>query len=183
MSNRGGYMRRFLCVFLAFIAFMYLSCGQEEAWFSFSSHEGGFFIEAPGVMDEHIATMETMIGPIQFTTYVLEREKVLYMVGYSDWPDTLVEKNPDGLLDFAIEGAVTSIKGKMLRNAPIVLGSHNGRELIVDMVSMNQEHTIRIYLVENRMYQLSVLIPKRDEFKAQRTRFLNSFRLLGGEAG
>lgn len=171
-------MKRLVLIFLASMALICLSCGQEEEWLSFSSHEGGFSIEAPGVLEEHIATMKTMVGPIQYTTYMLDKDRVLYMVGYSDWPDTLVARGADELLEVAIEGAVQSIKGKTIQNTHITLGRYQGRELIVDMASMNQEHSIRIYLVGNRMYQLSVVIPKRDEFKQKRAEFFDSFQLL-----
>lgn len=172
-------MKKAGAVFLVAIIFICLSCKREEDWLAFSSHEGGFMIEAPGILSEQIASMETMIGPIKFTAYVLEKDMVLYMVGYSDWPDSIVEKKPGGdLLDFAIEGAVANLKGNVIRKASISLGKYMGRELIIDQPIMNQEHTIRLYLVGCRMYQLSVVIPKRDEFKWNRSRFLDGFQLL-----
>lgn len=155
-----------------------LSCAREADWCTFSSPEGGFSVEAPGVLEKKVAMMETMIGPVSFTAYVLEEDRILYMAGYCDWPDSLVERKAAGdLLTFAIEGAINNLKGKVTRNTEIAMGTSPGRELIVDLVTMNQEHTIRVYLVGNRMYQLSVVIPKRDEFKQHRSRFLGSFRL------
>lgn len=172
-------MKLMVSVFLVLIIMVCLNCNREAEWRAFRAHEGGFAVEAPGVLEEQIATMGTMIGSIQFTAYVLEKDRTMYMVGYSDWPDTLVEKKPaDELLDFAIEGAITSLKGKVTRNTTITLGKYQGRELVVDQVTMNQEHTIRVYLVGSRMYQLSVLIPKREEFNQNKGRFLNSFQLL-----
>ena len=172
-------MRSKVSLFLVFIIIVCLSCNREAEWLAFRAPEGGFAVEAPGVLEEQVATMGTMMGSIQFTAYVLEKDRTIYMAGYSDWPDTIVEKkHADELLDFAIEGAITTLKGKVTRNTPITLGKHKGRELVVDQVTMNQEHTIRIYLVGNRMYQLSVLIPKREEFNQKKDRFLDSFQLL-----
>jgi hypothetical protein len=177
-SLKEDRMKLIVSVLLVALALACLSCSREVDWLAFSSHEGGFMVEAPGILTERIASIQTMMGPVQFTTYVLEKDKVLYMVGYSDWPDSLVEKGADELLDFAIQGAISNLKGRILRNTSIALGKYQGRELIVDQPTKNQEHAIRVYLVGSRMYQLSVVIPKRDEFKENRTRFLDGFRLL-----
>jgi hypothetical protein len=178
-SLKEALMKKAITISLAVLTLLYWSCSREEEWLAFNSHEGGFIIEAPGILNEQGASMETMIGPVKFTAHVLEHDKVLYMVGYSDWPDSIIEQKPGGeLLDFAIEGAIANLKGTVTRKTAITLGKYAGRELMVDQVTMNQEHTIRVYLVGNRMYQLSVVIPKRDEFKRRRVRFLDGFKLL-----
>jgi hypothetical protein len=172
-------MKKILSAVLALPLVLLSCCTREADWLSFSTYEGGFTIEAPDVLEEQIAAMNTLMGSLQFNAYVVEKDMVVYMVGYCDYPDTVIKAgSPDRLLDFAIEGAISSLKGKVIHKVPINLGEYYGRELVIDQVTTNQEHTIRIYLVGNRMYQLSVVIPKRDEYKQNRERFLGAFKLL-----
>jgi hypothetical protein len=167
-------------VAVVILALLTLSGCNDSDWLSFSTYEGGFSIEAPDNFQEKNIVVKSVIGPLKFKIYLLEMEQAVYLVGYSDYPDSIIEvKTPDELLQFATEGAIKNLKGEVKKDTEISLGKHPGREVVIVIPKVENEHRLRLYLVGKRLYQLSVFIPEGQVVEADPERFFNSFRLLG----
>ncbi len=111
---------------LLVLAILLIGC-QRSTWEEFSSSEGAFSILMPGAPTEHTNTVNTAVGPIDAYFFLLEQKDIAYMVGYSDYPDTVVQKtNPDAILEGARNGAVANVQGKLLKELIISLNGYPG---------------------------------------------------------
>ena len=152
-------MKKTIYIFIFFLL-MLMGC-KDSDWLSFSTYEGGFSIESPDNFTKKVIVVKSVIGPLKFKVYLLEMDRIVYLVGYSDYPDSVVQaKTPDELLGYAGEEAIRNLKGNVMRESKISLGKHPGREVIIEIPGVNNEHRLRLFLVGTRLYQLSVLTPK-----------------------
>jgi hypothetical protein len=103
------------------------------------------------------------------------------VVAYSDYPAEIIEQtDPQALLDSSRDGAVNNLGGTLVSEEVIDLAGNPGRSLVIS-ANANQEQTAtinsRIYLVENRLYQVLVVSPEGTESLEESLSFLDSFDL------
>lgn len=153
---------------------------QGSTWDEFTSSEGAFSILLPGVPTEQTKTVNTAVGPIDAHFFLLERKDVAYMVGYSDYPDTVVQKNnPDAILEAARNGAVANVQGKLLSELMVSLNGYPGRELKIEPAGGKGTIKAKIFMVGNRLYQVMVVTPREKAFSKNVRKCLDSFKLFG----
>ena len=147
----------------------------------FTSETGGFSIETPLDLVEASQSVPTAAGDIEIYTYTAEDDNAAYVVAYSDYPAEIVEQtDPVTILDGGRDGAVGNVGGTLVSEDQIELAGNPGRSLVIDaQTDDGQAATInaRIYLVENRLYQALVVVPKDGEDKVDIQGFLDSFTL------
>jgi hypothetical protein len=104
---------------------------------------------------------------------------MLYQVGYNDYPESIIQPGIEGqLLDGAMNGGVQALKGTVLSEKNLTLDGFPGKEAKVKVSSPTSgEFTVRIFLVENRLYQIMVGGTTGKIDQAGATRFLDSFKL------
>lgn len=162
---------------LMLLPFFLTGC-QQTPWEKFSSSQGAFSVLMPGTPTEQIRTANTAFGSIDVHMYLLEQTDVVYMVAYSDYPNTVVQgRTPDMILDGARDGAVANAQGKLLRELIISLDGHEGRELHIETAGGKATIKARIFIVGRRLYQEMVLTPKEETFSTNVNKFLDSFTL------
>jgi flagellar basal body-associated protein FliL len=151
-------------------------------WKTFSSSAGKFSVDYPGTPKEVKQSQPTAVGKIDIYFYQLEanNKAMLYQAGYNDYPADVVEgADPADLLNGALQGGAGAVGGTVLSQKDITLNGFPGKEARISAVSgaLKGEFTIRIYLVDNRLYQLMAggSVGKIDEGGINR--FLNSFKL------
>jgi hypothetical protein len=152
---------------------------QQVTWKEFSSSEGRFSVLMPGTPSEKTSKVNTEVGPVDMFSFRVTQEDSGYDVNYNDYPDAVVEASDAGsMLDGARDGIVSSLQGKLLTEFIISLDGYPGRDIRVE--GPDGEHTVRtrLYLVDNRLYQLTVVTPKEDSFSKDVAKFLDSFELL-----
>jgi hypothetical protein len=148
---------------------------------TFTSETGGFTIDSPLDLIEASQSVPTAAGDIDIYTYTAENDNAAYVVAYSDYPAEIVEQtDPAMILDGGRDGAVGNVGGTLVSEDQIELDGNPGRSLVIDAETDDgQAATInaRIYLVENRLYQALVVVPKDGEDKVDIQGFLDSFTL------
>jgi hypothetical protein len=147
----------------------------------FVSDSGQFEIAAPAPFEETQQSVETPVGPVEIYTFTAETENTAYVVAYSDYPAEIIEQtDPQALLDSSRDGAVNNLGGTLISEEVIDLAGNPGRSLVIS-ANANQEQTAtinsRIYLVENRLYQVLVVSPEGTESLEESSSFLDSFDL------
>ncbi|OPY04503.1 MAG: hypothetical protein A4E67_02350 [Syntrophaceae bacterium PtaB.Bin038] len=155
---------------------------ETSPWKDFHSMEGGFSVSMPGTPVERRQAYQTQAGPVEahFFTVEADRGSLVYMVVYGDYPEALMATGDrEMLLDAARDGAVGNIQGTLLSERAVSIGGHPGRELQVLSSDGRLALKMRIYLVNNRQYQVVAVTPKETRSTADRDRFLDSFRLKG----
>jgi hypothetical protein len=130
-------------------------------WKVFASKDGRFTVHMPKEpMDPKKQVVKTGTGELNVTLVIAEgRQDSYFVVSYSDFPPAVLKKGEEEMrLDQACNGAVESSRGKLRGVAkPIELaGGYAGREIVIEKDGAVIAK-MRIYLVENRLYQIMVL--------------------------
>lgn len=163
---------------ILFLLIVIAGC-QRSTWRELNSFEGGFSILMPGKPSKQTLKMNSAIGLIDFHLLTLEQEDVVYMVGYSDYPDTLVQRSTqDSLLDIACYGAIVNLKGNLVSRRVISIEEYPGREMKIEQADGETVYLTRLFLVRKRLYQITVLTLIRKEISEDDIKFLESFKLL-----
>jgi len=166
-------------LYLVLVATVLVGCQLSNSK-TFTSDEAGFSISFPGSPTQDAQNVNTPIGAITMHTFMIEKSDVAYMVAYSDYPESLVNQTPpDVILSGARDGAVANIQGRLVNEIFISLQGHLGREIIIEAPAAEAFARVRIYLVENRMYQIMALTSTQQESLTDEiTNYLNSFVIM-----
>jgi hypothetical protein len=175
-------MRDVLSRCLVAIALTLTACqGSQATYEEFSSESGNFTIDAPETLEETQQSVQTPVGPIDIHTFTTESENSAYVVAYSDYPSEIMEQtDPETLLNSSRDGAINNLGGTLVSEEDIDLDGNPGRSLVIDTAAGTEEAATinsRIYLVDNRLYQVLVVVPEGEEKVIDSTAFLESFEL------
>ena len=90
----------------------------------------------------------------------------------------------DKVLDGAVRGMVTNVLGQLSDENPVQAiksrrGNHEGRQFVFACINSDQEFVCmsRIFVVEDRQYQITAIMGATVFDESYAARFLNSFRL------
>jgi hypothetical protein len=149
----------------------------EIEWQEFTE-EGRFSVTVPRALIKTMQKEETQIGEIDIHMFTTEYAGIEYAVGYNDYPPDLI-LDPQLGLDGARDGIVANVNGKLLSEQPISIDDHPGRELAVEATDNSRTiiAKVRIYLVENTLYQILAVAPKDLSSSPDIAKFMDSFKL------
>ena len=151
-------------------------------WKVFDSKDGRFTVHMPKEpMAPKKQVVRTKTGELNVTLVIAEgRHDSYFVVSYSDFPPADLKKSEEvKRLDHACNGAAEKCRGKPREEKSIKLNDrYAGREFFIDKDGAVIAK-VRIYLVENRLYQVMVLGngPIFSSKEKDVGMFLDSFRL------
>lgn len=167
----------------------------QSIWKSFSSKEGRFSVLMPGTPRESQINWDWQTGDIVYL-FTVTREEAEYMVGYvdiepptrrvdddgqsSNFPDILPntpEKMTDVLVNAGTGCYSTPSDCRLISEQSIRLGSLPGREISLRLGGGPLVRR-RLYLVNRRVYILSVRTTQERFLSKTIEGFMNSFKLL-----
>jgi hypothetical protein len=149
-------------------------------WQEFSSKEGGFSILMPGEPEQERLKQSTLTGDVDYVVFMVERGDSGYMVSFGDMsPQTIAQADTNMALEGAVQGAVNSTNSTLVSKQDITLDGYPGKEFEAQAMISGIEviFKARIYLVQNRLYQILVVGPKDSLSVADIDKFLYSFKL------
>jgi len=151
---------------------------SAEDWKEFSSAEGRFSVNMPGQPAPGKQMIKTAIGDIAMYQFTLSLGKdYAYSALYSDFPE-LIMRQPnaaESLLNSGRDGAVQNVKGKLVSEQGLLLGSYPGREIHVE--APQGAIRARFFVVDQRLYQVIAVAPGDKILSDDVTKFLVSFKL------
>jgi TonB family protein len=165
-----------------------------SSWIEFSSAEGRFKVEMPGI--PYLTTQETPTdaGTIMLHNCLLRTPAAVYVVTYADFPlkiedPNVIRKYLDGVRDTLL---AKHMDNKLLSEKEIVLNKEVGREWLIE--DNDLIFSDRTFFVKGRLYQLILGMARSQVFKTGRSgadpqdrtefyemvssKFHNSFKLL-----
>lgn len=165
-------MKRFhLTVMALGLAFLVGGCG-EGALTDFESNEHKFKVKLPGTPK----TQKQNVAGLEQTIYTVEGRGGAYVVSYNQNPP-----GTQGLEEVMLKGAVQgmSTKGTVKSETPIKLdGKYPGAEVKMDVTTPQKGEMInRIYIVENRLYQVMAVGTSSFIKSSNVQKFLDSFQV------
>jgi hypothetical protein len=141
-------------------------------WATYSSVAGRFSMLFPGQPILKEQPVDSTAGKVTNYVLVASLGSTAFLASYADYPP--LNDDPQAVLDRVRDGAVSGVKGTLTKSIAITLKGYPGREFQASGEDMRA--TFRIYLVNNRLYQMAVVCPP-DAPTDQVRDFLNSFDL------
>ena len=147
----------------------------------FTSAAAGFSVRVPGDMKETVKNVPSQDGKggVRRTYICAPDPKVIYLVLQRDRPD-LAKASPEAMnkaLEEGSKSAEKALKGKLLGAAKkITLGKHPGREFQIE--SKDGLYRSRVFVVDGRMYEVTILAPKEVATSKAADEYLDSFKLV-----
>ena len=162
------------------------ACTRSE-WQELAISEGGFSVLMRGQPQYVRQQVDTPGGKTYAHLYSSDRPDAFYAVGYSDYPLAFVlSSKPEELLGGVRDTWVRRVKGTLVMSSPTRIdGKYPGIEFSAEGRVKDADTYLqaRLYLVDQRLYQVIAMGKKGEVAQGTLNRFLNSFRLIpAGEA-
>jgi len=147
----------------------------------YHSKEGDFSVLFPGEPERKMQKLDTGIGKLEFVLYSAETRKAAFAVGYVDYPEDMIT---DNMLDDARDDIVKKVKGTLESEKVLDYHGHVGREF---EIKVQEQATVkaRVFLIDDRLYQIMVISGSERIIKTRGSKFLDSFEVdsvgLAGE--
>lgn len=174
-------------IFLSFVSFI-ASAQTKTEWIDFKSEKFGFTISIPREPSVTTKEINTETGPMTMNIIFHQPSpadhdvNTFYGVNIADYqPGTFDHSNKDHLNEFfenAIEGSVKAANGELVYEEIINVQGFPGRDYRV--LIRNGEVTLRskTIVVHDRVYNVTTMTNKKDDFNTSISRFMNSFQLI-----
>lgn len=154
---------------------------SAASWKEVYSDEGSYTILMPGNPQEQSQVANTEIGSIETHFFFVQQGDTEFFVTYTEYPYSYIQNNnSDDILDRARELSVTNLGGLLLKEEHLILlDKFPGRELTIDIPKRAFMSRIRVFLVNNKLYQLAVSFPQEKEqtVSADVEKFFDYFNL------
>ncbi|QRM90193.1 hypothetical protein FG167_13430 [Lacinutrix sp. WUR7] len=159
---------------------------NAQDWIDYKSEDLAFIAKFPAEPTRTVQDVESEIGMLKM--YMLNYtppadegdENQLYGVIRTDYPKSHFEDADEAynnnVLDGAIEGAVSNIKGKLVFDNKIKLNGFPGRSVKID-IEIGSIY-MKTFLIENKMFITQVICLTDKDNNDSINRFLNSFDIL-----
>ena len=163
------------------IAIPFLSpAPTPDPWRQLTSEEGRFSVLIPGNPVEEMQTIDSSAGPVsQYLFSVQKAGNELYVCAYNDFPDYIVD-DYQVAFDAGRDGILRGTEGQIVDEQDLDIDGHPGRALTITRTieGVEARQQVHFYLVENRLYQLLVIMPADRFASADAAKFFDSFTLL-----
>ena len=130
----------------------------------------------PGVIAQENVVLGTTLGSVSFRTLASHTEDRHYLVAYADSITEEQRQDPLVLLQAIRDEVAPEDEFQLTNERSVKMDTHPGQEL--DFESETETITIRVYLVDKRVYALGVRHPKSDPDPRATRAFLNALELI-----
>ena len=156
-----------------------VSGADEPQWKEFAPKEGRFKVLMPGTPKQDMAEAESDFGKGVLHMNTVQAVKTMYGANYCDFPSEIKKVPLKQVFDSSRDGAVANLKGKLASEMDIKLDKYLGREIQIDVQGGKQLFRARVYLVDQRLYQVVVFGTKEAATSKAADKFLDSFQVTG----
>lgn len=158
------------------------ACGQSE-WRELAVSNAGFRVLMRGEAHYVRQDLDTPAGKMSAHLYSSDRPDSYFAVGYSDYPLGLVVGTPPEQVFAGVRDTwVRRIQGRLVSaNRELTLaGKYPGMEFTAEGKTQGADTFVqaRLYLVEQRLFQVIAMGRKNEVPQGTVNRYLNSFELI-----
>lgn len=150
-----------------------LNTQATGGWIRYSSAKGRFSILMPTQPKVQEQPVDTDGGKLINHVFLSQSGTAAFAISYADYPQN--NADPQKVLDDVRQGAITGIKGTFISGKNITHKGFHGREFQAS--TQGALYTSRIFIVNNRLYQMVVVAPIGQLTAADINKFLTSFDL------
>ncbi|WP_239005451.1 hypothetical protein [Gloeothece citriformis] len=152
---------------------------ESNAWQFIIFREGNSsFWMPPGVLTQETVSLDTPLGEVNFRTLASNTDDRRYVAAYADSLTSEQLQDPLVLLTAIRDKVAPPNEFELKQERSITINDFPGRELTFE--NAEEIITMRVYLVNQKVYALGVRYPKSNPLPRQTRAFLNAFALLEG---
>lgn len=145
-------------------------------WTEFRSEGGGFTISMPDKPISQAATIETSHGRFVQQAFIASHHSIICLAAFTDVPKNLLVANDlDGFFDGVRDRFIKEVGGKLASESSLSLNGHPGRAIKVHLFRGHLR--LRLFLVGERLYQLSITSLDKEVNEETFNKFFASFKL------
>lgn len=155
-----------------------------KATLPFHSEKGKFSIVFPGTPKKHEHTTTSEIGKIELTQYIYGKNDTdAWVASFSDYPKRMIQLgNKTQLLKGIKYRILEDLRATVLFEEKIELdGKYDGLSFVAKAKKKDLNITYKIFLVKNRVYQLSMYSSIGPVQAQDSLNFFGSFKLTSEE--
>lgn len=161
---------------------------SQDGWIPYRSPEGGFKVLTKGIFKTRLTHAKTGIGEITMHNLVYQTDETgadnhIFVITFYDFPEQSMHSDSTVLVnDFfkeTIASAVSSTGGELAYQSEISLHGFKGLHWRINYAEGKGVIKTQAFLVNNRYYSLSVMMPDVAKNTVDANKFFNSFRLIG----
>jgi len=166
---------------LAVCVLVLAACSRSE-WQTLEVSEGGFSVLMRPQPNFLRMPVETPAGRAMAHLYSSDRPDAYFAVGYTDYPlAAMVGTPPDALFAGIRDTWIRRIEGRLLISSPVRLNrQYPGLEFTAEgrVKEIDTFLHARVYLVDQRLYQVVAMGRKGEISQGVINRFLDSFKII-----
>lgn len=152
---------------------------HSPSWKQFTSSEGYFSISLPGTPSVEKYPMDTAQGTVNINSYWLETKTATYMVSYYDYSDLIIQQlTSEQILESGKNEAVANVNGKLQSESTISSENYPGKQYVIAYGDGKTTASIRLYLVDHRLYHLVAVTSNNNANSQKVSKFLDSFQII-----
>ena len=165
------------------VACMLTACTRAGSeWQTLAVHEAGFSILMRGQPEYLRQMLDTPAGKMEAHLYSSDRPDAYFAVGYSDYPLALVlSGSPKELFAGVRDTWVRRLEGRLVSTDDrITSGNYPGYAFSAEGKAKGADAILdaRLYLVDQRLYQIIAISRKHAISQGVVNRYLDSFKLI-----
>ena len=158
------------------------ACSRGGEWTELAVDDGGFSVLMRPQPRYAKQPVETPAGRTIAHLYSSDRPDAFFAVGYSDYPlAAVIGTPPQDLFAGVRDTWVKRVEGKLLTSSPVTLeGKYPGLEFTAEgrVKDAGAFLHARVYLVDQRLYQVVSMARKGEISQGVVNRFLASFKII-----
>ena len=175
MNRMGRKLSGRLAAFASWLCFAAVLGAQAPEWKTYSYPADGFSASYPSAPNLQKQNVPTDAGSFELRAYLAQEGEAALFVGVCDYGSAVAGRSSDTVLEGAKEGAVSNVKGRLISEKKITLGTYPGVEFEAE--NSTTHFSARVYLVGTTLYQTLTAAPLGQPYPGT-TRFLDSFQLI-----
>ena len=156
-----------------------LGLHAEDKQPAFKSKEGKFSVALPDKPTEKTNSVKFGEIEVKMHVFAVKHNEGVFLVTYNDYPKDVIGNDGGKFLAGVVERNAANLKGKLTSNEKITIGKkkHPGHIVRIEMPDDKRLYRARVFLVDDRLYQVVALGP--DEFAKSKAvdDYLNSFEI------
>lgn len=175
MTDRKGGSGIAGAALAALLVLFNVSCTVK--WKGFTCTEGGYSVIFPGEPSKDVTSIPSPAGTVKMVLYEANpRLNLQCAVMYLDLPPG-ASFDEDGAYQGMTKTMAEKWKGKVTVQQPVTLYGYSGRDVVFDTSQGNA--TVRLFRADQRIYMIAMLHGRGDDYKEERNKYFESFKLLG----
>jgi hypothetical protein len=155
-----------------------LKSAPAPVWQEYVNPEGKFRILFPGTPTREVFSRpgRSKAAKVKITSFTAETPDVTYSVAYDDFDPPRTDA-PEQFLQRQHDELTAGRGGKLVSAKDVAAGSHNGKELVVEVPNRGTAH-MRFVVAGRRLYKLTALGAHRPPEAAEVAKFFDSFQIM-----